>query len=188
MKDAKKVRLNSKAAQQEVIEEGIDDEPVVDGTKVLNKSLGDQQSVFSDEATIAMFGSVVNVVVNENPVMLSGFVGDSNDEDDDEDDNNDNDDDGEGSVVSYQSRLSVKSAASKQSFQSRVSANKPQSNQLSAFERAMKKVNATFGNGKSRKGKANGKPNKLSKDIRKKVESRKLLEKSLGRKLKSGRK
>lgn len=169
-----------------------DNEPEVDETKVFDKSHDDQQSVFNDDATVAMFGSSVSVVVNENPITLSGFADDDSNDDDNDDnedancENNDNDD-GQGSVASYQSRRSVKSSTSKQSYQSRGSGKPQSNNQLSAFERAMKKVNETYGNGKSRKGKSHGKPNKLSKDIRKKVESKKLLEKSLGRKLKSGR-
>jgi hypothetical protein len=187
IKDAKKARLSSKASSQEVFDDEVDEQQVE--TKVFDKS-HDQQSVFNDEATVAMFGNAVSVVVNENPVILSGFADeDSNDEDDDEEANSENnDEDGQGSVASYQSRRSVKSSASKQSYQSRSSGKNPPRNQLTAFERAMKKVNETYGNGKSRKGKSNGKPNKISKEVRKKVESRKLLEKSLGRKLKSGRK
>lgn len=122
----------------------------------------EQASIFNDEATVNMFGGEVTVVVDQNPVTgqfrtdeeLFGNADDS-----------DNDD-----------------AGSIQSMRSRASQNqKRQQNEPSRFERAMKKVKSSLGSKKKNKAKElQGK----ARSLRKKVESKKLFEKALGRKVK----
>ena len=142
-------------------------------------SLADEASVFEDDATVSMFGSAVSVVVSDNiggeDEDEFGFRGPqhgNNDSDDDEEEGSDNED-GNGSVVS---RLSTGSQQSWMKFKGE----KKKKKQISNFERAMKKVSQTIGQRKKKSNAAKAK--NVPRDMKKKVESQKLLTKYLGTK------
>lgn len=148
----------SKAAsgEEDSDEEGSDEE---------DSDEDEQQNVFNDEATMNMFGGEVSVVVDANPVAgqfrtdeeIFGLKGGEG---------GDSDNDDAGSIQSYRSRASQQG--------------RPQ-HQPSRFERAMKKVKASLGTKKKNKAKElKGK----ARSLRKKVESKMLYEKALGRKMK----
>lgn len=155
--DEDEAKLNQAAEEdsdEEGSEEGDSDED-------------EQENVFNDEATMNMFGGEVSVVVDANPVTGQfrtdeEIFGAKSGEDGDSDDNDD-----AGSIQSHRSRASLQQG-------------RPQ-HQPSRFERAMKKVKASLGNKKKNKAKElQGK----ARSLRKKVESKKLFEKALGRKMK----
>lgn len=141
-------------------------------------SLADAASVFEDDATVSMFGSAVSVVISDN---IGGEDEDDrfplareNNEDDDEEE--EDDEDGGGSVVS---KLS---AGSQQSWMKKKHPKK----EISKFERAMKKVSQTIGLKKKKNNYSKAK--NVPRDMRKKVESTKLLTKFLGTKGMSAKK
>ena len=122
----------------------------------------EQENVFNDEATMNMFGAEVTVVVDQNPVTGQFLT--------------------ENDLLHPHSSADSdqEDAASIHSMRSRAS-QRAQQHQPSRFERAMKKVKASLGGRKKNKAKEmQGK----ARSLRKKVESRKLFEKALGRKVK----
>lgn len=122
-------------------------------------------SVFDDDNTVNMFGAVVSVVVDENPVLQSAP------ESYDRDDGSEEEGDDGGSVRSAVSR------------HSRLSQNKTQG--PSRFERAMQKAKQAMGNKKKKQHVQQS--GQRVRGLKKKVESRKLVEKALGRTMKKAR-
>lgn len=155
----KKVKLGAQDSDDEDEDNGEGD--------VAPENPEDHPSIFNDEATLAMFGSAVSVVVDENPVVNQFSV-------EDFDDN--------ASVASLRSLKSSK--------------NQNKAPQLSRFDRAMKKVKDDISSGKLAR-KNNKRPNlfhakeqakKSGHALQKKgTETKKLFEKAMGRKMKKGR-
>lgn len=160
--DADEAKLSKAASEDEDSdEEGSDEE----GSDEEDSEEDEQQNVFDDEATMNMFGGEVSVVVDANPVT-GQFRTDEEIFGPKSGEGGDSDNDDAGSIQSYRSRASQQG--------------RPQ-HQPSRFERAMKKVKASLGTKKKNKAKEmKGK----ARSLRKKVESKMLYEKALGRKMK----
>jgi hypothetical protein len=164
--DADEAKLSKGASgEEDGDEEGSDEEG---SDEEDSEEEEEQQNVFDDEATMNMFGGEVSVVVDANPVA-GQFRTDEEIFGPKSGEGGDSDNDDAGSIQSYRSRASQQGR---------------QQHQPSRFERAMKKVKATLGTKKKNKAKEmKGK----ARSLRKKVESKMLYEKALGRKVKKGR-
>jgi hypothetical protein len=124
-----------------------------------------QETLYEDEATVSMFGSAVSVSVQSQ--LDDAWFGNSSMLNEEENNSSAEDSDQEGSV-SKQSVISTYSGKGKK--------HKPEPTKL---ERALKKAGSLMNKKKGKRD--NYKRNLNSRDVKKKIDSSKLLDKAMGR-------